>query len=488
MDTFNGYELHTVKSNAVITDRIITDIKGDNVPLMGYGVKAETDPQRTYKIAYTIDENNVMSVYNFNNAGMALHSEVVKGEDNVRRYNTTLSPVTGTLDLASGLFTLDNHQQLGATPVLMTETAGGVFNSQTVTQLWPVVPYALFPNSIHPNWDANKGVESNAALGMPTHKGNKWHQTCGGQLVTMSDNAEITIGDYCPAGALMDFNGNITPGRTTDGPIVYDTKWTITGINADPITHDVAVDLKYNTQDGKTVYGIDGIRLWGNFVPTENDQYVESYQLYLVPDKIENISKPYESLISNPNAIYRHNDNCGIEYRHVASTAIKSDWSDAVCASSYSAGTPTARTAATDSRTFDHFIPYSEITKYVPKTFLGAPTGHTKSTANSSDDFSVFVKTNYTPESGLQPTFHALMYLAPSGTTGVEDIATDNGNVQVSGNNGVITVMGSEGASVTVYTVAGVKVAAADGDAAFNVAPGAYIVTVGTTATKLIVR
>lgn len=482
VDTFNGYELHTIKSNAVITDRIITDIKGDNVPLMGYGVKADTDLQRTYKIAYTIDADNRMYVYNFNNAGMALHSEVVKGEDNVRRYVTTLSPVTGTLDFASGLFTLDNHQQLGATPTLMTETAGGIFNSQTITQLWPVGPYTLFPNSIHPDWDAKKGVESTASLGKPSHTGNRWHIECGGSLVTMSDNAEIAVGDYCPASGIMDFNGNITPGRTTNGPIVYDTKWTITGVKVDPITHNVGIDLKYNLEDGEKIFGTAGINLWGTYHPGDHPEYVESYQLYLVPDKIEDVSKPYESLFSNPTSAYQHSEGCGIQYRAVSGVKT-SDWSDAVCASDYAAGTPKTKAVSVEGNTFSHFIPYTEITKYTPKKILGWEKEH----AGSGDNFTVFVKTNYTAESGLQPTFHALTALDKSGTTGVEDI-TGDGTARVSGGNGVITVTGSEGAQVTVYTLQGIKVGEADGDTSFTVAPGTYVVTVGSAATKVIVR
>lgn len=102
-------------------------------------------------------------------------------------------------------------------------------------------------------------------------------------------------------------------------------------------------------------------------------------------------------------------------------------------------------------------------------------------------DYTLFVRTNYTPESGLEPTFHALTTLSDPTVSGINEIENDDCNWTVKAANGAIVVEGAEGALVEVYTTAGVQVYKGS-ESEIAVAPGLYIVRIGDNATKLAVR
>jgi len=73
----------------------------------------------------------------------------------------------------------------------------------------------------------------------------------------------------------------------------------------------------------------------------------------------------------------------------------------------------------------------------------------------------------------------------PSG--GVDDIVVDGKAVRVEATHGTITVTGTDGADVKVYTADGRLLVATQGDTNMNVDPGIYIVTVGNESTKVTV-
>lgn len=98
-------------------------------------------------------------------------------------------------------------------------------------------------------------------------------------------------------------------------------------------------------------------------------------------------------------------------------------------------------------------------------------------------DFTFFVKTNYKPETGLTPTFHALTNV--NATNAVEDITAEDAAV-VSAANGQIEIIGTD-ADATVFTPAGATVYSG-AKRNIPVAAGIYLVKVGKNVTKVTVK
>ena len=175
----------------------------------------------------------------------------------------------------------------------------------------------------------------------------------------------------------------------------------------------------------------------GDIVPGENADFVESYELYLLPGTYMAIT----GTAFNNSEKGHNNGFCleGYEYE---------GW-DKV--------TPTAVTIAENGNE-NGVIHFQRV---VPESTLRA-----NGILNANDKYTLYVKTNYTTESGLEPTFHALT-TSPT-TTGVEDIFVGNIN--------------DNDAPVYYYNMNGVLM---DGD---NLAPGLYIRRQGSVTEKVIIR
>jgi len=278
---FNGYELRSIAKSYDVTDRVITDIKAGSLPYMGYGTKnTDTDATRTYGIAYTQDADGNVAIYNFNNSGMAIRSALVKDDESgSKSFETTLSPVTGTIDLAQGVFTLDDHQQLSCTPSYSSSLLGGNLNSMSTTLLWPVETSNIASSQVHPAWSSSKQVESTVSVGYLSHSGNRWAKDCGGTLSTTATTATISIGDYAPVSAnISAATGLTTPLYTTNGPIVYDTTWTISGVDTEyDCTADVNLDMIGLDVEANPFDTESGIWGKGRINCTANSDNVEKY-------------------------------------------------------------------------------------------------------------------------------------------------------------------------------------------------------------------
>lgn len=98
-------------------------------------------------------------------------------------------------------------------------------------------------------------------------------------------------------------------------------------------------------------------------------------------------------------------------------------------------------------------------------------------------DITYFVKTNYKPETGLEPTFHALTVY--NATNAAEDLTSDV-NALISVENGNIVIAGTD-APATVYTPAGAVVYNGT-SRSIAVAAGIYMVKVADKVEKVVVK
>lgn len=490
---FNGYELHTVGSGSGETTVTVNDriLPVGTLNELGYAVKSDTDPARQYRIAYRIGNDGKFEIYNFNNAGMALHTvpaTVTKPDGTqVKGFENVLSPVTGEMNVNEGKFALDVRQQLGAEAISVTDLFGGALNSVRGYQLCAVVPAMLNGilnlNYIRPAWTTNTPVENSMALDKPRHYNGFWHEDSKGNLVTKSNAAEITVGDYCPAKAYYYVNGTSTPLSTTDGPLVYDTKWTIEGLDVAAITHKVNLALAVCSFTAHDFLGKEpGVLVQGS-VGTDDttNPYVESYDLFLVPVEVNDVVEKDKPLIGDNRIFQFHPDN-GLQYRYDNGPVLDpySDWADAIeLSDKYTVqhvdapkkaaadGAP-AKIAANGTPTqFSKFVPYTDMTKW-NKVKSGISHKWEAGHPDDKDTYSVYVKVNYTPESGLEPTYHALSTFKDGDpvVSGIEEVEI---NDAVSGD-------------AVYYNIQGVRVDASD------LTPGVYVRVLGDKSDKVIIR
>lgn len=106
-------------------------------------------------------------------------------------------------------------------------------------------------------------------------------------------------------------------------------------------------------------------------------------------------------------------------------------------------------------------------------TFNGANTG--------LRDFTFFVKTNYKPETGLEPTFHAMTPFSASNDAAEIELTE---GADVTGANGVITIKGTD-VEATVYNAAGAVVYQGY-DREIPATAGVYVVRLGNTVKKVV--
>lgn len=124
----------------------------------------------------------------------------------------------------------------------------------------------------------------------------------------------------------------------------------------------------------------------------------------------------------------------------------------------------------------------SDITNNNTKPLFGSQ----KAINPKQDAFAVYVKTVYKPESGLEPSFHALNNMTNTNVSvGVDGILTDKQEVEIQGGNGVITV--STGLAVEIFNMNGQKVYGGNGGV-IAMPAGLYIVKSGNKVAKIMVR
>lgn len=102
-------------------------------------------------------------------------------------------------------------------------------------------------------------------------------------------------------------------------------------------------------------------------------------------------------------------------------------------------------------------------------------------TNDGAKNFTFFVKTNYKPETGLAPTFHAMTTY--SAENAAEEIAAAE-SARINAANGMITILGSD-EEVSVYNAAGAVVYQGY-DREIPVAAGVYVVRLGETVKKVV--
>lgn len=469
-ENFNGYQLHTIKSMGYITDRVITETT------LGYGTKKDSDPNRTYKFAYKTEPadengNQRVSFYNFNNGGMAIHTEVVQvttDEEvtetaNSKRFATTLHPVTGQLT-PEGIMIFDNKQMLGCEPVLVLDgNLGSYLNSVTVKRLTPC-ENATLVDAIRPVWDftGTATIETASSIGKPSHVGaNTWSTTHGGALKTMPTALNIQIGAYCAQRANMLLStGSATDLRTCDF-ITYDGELQIEA-EMPECTHDVQLVL---TKVGFTGALTPSLYVAGSILPDETtSQYVESYDLMVVPKNVES----YTHMEKDESVWF--NGEFGFEHGHKGLTSIGTTSVEGfVIGAQYDMNVNKVQTmAVSGSQSFEKLVPYADLKKVTSKKTLFVTTYDVEN-ATETDDYTFYVRTNYTAESGLAPSFHALTpkSVYAGVTTGVDNItvAPEDAN-----------------APAEYFTIQGVQLSQRP------IAPGVYIERHGKTSKKILVK
>lgn len=104
---------------------------------------------------------------------------------------------------------------------------------------------------------------------------------------------------------------------------------------------------------------------------------------------------------------------------------------------------------------------------------------------DKDDQYTIFVRTNYKPSTGLAPTFHSMQTLSPQIVLGVDAAEVDAAAVSIVAGNGMITVTGAE--TVQIYALDGREVY--NGTAGeIPLGAGFYTVRAASKTAKVIVR
>lgn len=226
------------------------------------------------------------------------------------------------------------------------------------------------------------------------------------------------------------------------------------------IGRDVTLDVDLNLNH----YGVNDEQVYVNATLREyaNYDYVDNYEIYMVPGKFKSIS----------DAGFAHHLDNGHE--------------NAFCISDHLTGMvipAAAREAASEVTRPEGGVGEHTFNLMVPvKKLLGS--------SDPNKGYTFFIKANYkkdeaTGEPMLAPTFHSMVYLDNT-TTGIADAGVDTPAALIHVSDGVINIDGTE-QEAAVYATSGALIYRGF-DRAIPVAPGIYIVRVGATATKTIVR
>ena len=180
----------------------------------------------------------------------------------------------------------------------------------------------------------------------------------------------------------------------------------------------------------------------------KNEDYVDHCEVYVVKGAYRNIN----------DAGFVHHDDTGhasAKYFHHKASA---------------AAVKGHRAASKDELSY-------HVAKLVSPGTLGMET--------DKGDYTVFVKTVYTADSNLSPTYHSMQAFTVPNTTAVDDIYADGNHLDVQGGAGYVDIEAD--GTVSVYTASGVKVY--EGAATrLSLTAGLYIVRSGRNSAKAIVR
>ena len=234
---------------------------------------------------------------------------------------------------------------------------------------------------------------------------------------------------------------NITTSYLTNwylpNKVMRDYTGSIAKIKGIDLTHQVNIEnakMGYghvNNNDNNYLY------IEGDIVPGINSYFVESYELFMIPgaynsptgSDFNNTEKGHK----NGYSLEGHEFNPGDYFPKSVNVEDNADEDGKIH--------------------FERIISENELISQGIKD------------ANTS--YSFYVKTNYTSESGLAPSFHALTAFDHT-TVGVEDI--------------IISDTDDEDAPVVYYNLNGVQM---NGD---NLTPGIYVRRQGNTATKVVIK
>jgi hypothetical protein len=266
--------------------------------------------------------------------------------------------------------------------------------------------------------------------------------------------------------------------------VTYDTRFSIpSGEEGIDVTHDLTLVLdSYRMTEQAANYGSDGVWIKGHITPGDNAELVAGYDLLLLPQTVTDVAKPYGGTLSNGSSLYQLNDSVGLQYRYSKSYVYYSSWSNPlVLDATYDVA------SSTDGLTFEKFVPYSKLTKYTASGTLSVK--WTASAPTSADPLTLFVRTRYTAESGLAPTFHALTALTKEGETTPLAAVADDVAPRIFTVGGAIRIEGNEvGASVTVFSASGALLYRSTAPSLTLPMPaGAYIVRVGDTTKPVVI-
>ncbi len=237
------------------------------------------------------------------------------------------------------------------------------------------------------------------------------------------------------------------------------------------MTHDVELGIETYG------YGISGedkgkyIYLRGALYPVEgtSTQYVDGYELMIVPgwhdsaagsDFAHELGHTNGFNIEDPkyyhHAKYELTEATGL--RHAVARRAAEGKTDEEIAAELNSGL-----------NFNRMIPEADLP-------VADPNGH----------YTIYVKTNYTPASGLKPTYHALSYVSDENTTSIDEVLGSTDDAVIAVRNGEIVVNGTD-SLVEVFTLSGAK-AYSGAAGTIAVAPGIYLVKAGTQVKKVSVK
>lgn len=213
------------------------------------------------------------------------------------------------------------------------------------------------------------------------------------------------------------------------------------------VTHSATLEIGNGSDDFVYTYFKKGnewkkeLKLNATITNRTNSQYVDSYDLYVVPQNVGSVDTWSTS---------DHHATKG----HAQGVCIAQGIKGAV------------------SRSSDGDVPVA--------VHL---TGDAVPALNATGNNTLYLKANYTPESGLAPTFHSL--ISSPITTGVETVDMGDENVKVIVKGNELAVSGAQ--HVEIYTLSGTEVYAG-GEGVITVGTGIYVVKAGDVVKKVIVK
>lgn len=209
---------------------------------------------------------------------------------------------------------------------------------------------------------------------------------------------------------------------------------------------DITADFDLNLKKFEiNIYnGVGQCNVQADVVPQNNCQYIDSYDLYVVPKAMSSINEFAEG---------EHSYTDG----HVKAVKV---------------ATLPAASAASAARAANSMVSFNK-----DFTLSG-------DNLNSDvKDYSVFVKANYKPATQLESTFHRLTPVTGKVVSSID--LTDAAAVTVKAGNGTIEVEGAD--NVAVYTLTGVQIYNGP-SGSIPAAPGLYLVKAAGKAHKILVK